>query len=69
MVFAISDMDIFQELTPSYIDKHADAIRQAHIVLVDANAPIESLERVVQLSKNGTHIKLSFYLIFKILFL
>lgn len=53
MVFAISDMDIFQEITPEYIEKYTEAIQKAPAVLVDANVPIETLEKLTQLSNNG----------------
>ncbi|MGM9578754.1 MAG: PfkB family carbohydrate kinase [Evtepia sp.] len=43
MVLAVSDMDIYEKLTPDYFARHLAFLNGAALVVADANLPAESL--------------------------
>lgn len=48
MVAAVSDMEIYDNLTPIYIAGKMDILRAAHAVVLDTNIPQETIEFVVK---------------------
>ena len=43
MVMAISDMEIYRNITPEYLETRLDEINKAKVVVVDTNIPTESI--------------------------
>lgn len=43
MALAVSDMEIYQELTPGYFARHLGLLNGAKLIVADANLPAESL--------------------------
>lgn len=48
MVYALSDMDIVDNLTPEYLELHATTISQAACVVMDANLSQESIRYLLE---------------------
>ena len=44
MVVAVSDMEIYEQLTPAFLAKQLDFINGAKLAVIDANLPEESIE-------------------------
>ena len=51
MKVAISDMDIYQKLTPEFLEGKLDAINNGRLVMLDTNIPDESLKLVANKCK------------------
>ena len=43
MAVAISDMNIYRHITPSFIESRMDVINQSEMVIVDTNIPEETI--------------------------
>lgn len=44
MALAVSDMEVCNEISPSYLEKNLTLLNGAQLVVVDANIPQESIE-------------------------
>lgn len=51
ILFALDSMEVVRNITPAYIRKHADLIKEASFVFVDMNLPPETLKAVFSLAK------------------
>nr|XP_022913649.1 pseudouridine-metabolizing bifunctional protein C1861.05 [Onthophagus taurus] len=47
----IGDMEIFKELTPEMVEKHEGVIKDASILVLDGNPPMESLSMVLEMAQ------------------
>ncbi len=48
MALAVSDMEVCQEISPSYLEKNLTLLNGAQLVVVDANIPQESIEFIAE---------------------
>jgi pseudouridine kinase len=55
MVLAVSDMDIYDHLTPAFLASRAPLLQNAQVVVLDANIPAESIAWVAD------HVKLPLF--------
>eukprot|EP01133_Synstelium_polycarpum_P006614 gene6614-7687_t len=53
LVVAMSIMDIFESITPSYIRAYEKIIKNAKIVVVDGNIPVDTMATVVGMAKEA----------------
>jgi len=51
MLYAIADMDIFQEITPQMVREHEDLIAAAKVVVLDGNTSPHTLKAAVALAQ------------------
>lgn len=48
MALAVSDMDIYESLTPAFLDEHMDDLNGAAAVVLDANLPAETVAHLAE---------------------
>lgn len=51
--FAVDNMHLLNEITPTYLREHRDLFKSASMVIVDANLPVKSLRTVISLAKRA----------------
>ncbi|EMR07263.1 Pseudouridine kinase [Bhargavaea cecembensis DSE10] len=57
MAIALADMDVYDDLSPDYIDAHAPVIQGAALAVIDLNCPKETVSHVQELSRqSGTEL-------------
>ncbi|KZE37221.1 carbohydrate kinase [Bhargavaea cecembensis] len=57
MVVAMADMDIYDDLSPDYIDAHASVLTRSALAVIDLNCPKETVAHVQELSRqSGTEL-------------
>ncbi|WP_424237558.1 carbohydrate kinase [Bhargavaea ginsengi] len=57
MAIALADMDVYDELSPDYIDAHAPVVQGAALAVIDLNCPKETVVHVQELSRqSGTEL-------------
>ncbi|WP_082194130.1 carbohydrate kinase family protein [Bhargavaea cecembensis] len=55
MAVALADMDVYDELSPAFIDSHAAALAGAALIVIDLNCPAETVQHVREIARrNGT---------------
>lgn len=53
MVVAMADMDVYEDLTPQYIDTHAPLLINAALAVVDLNCPKETVAHIKELTRRS----------------
>lgn len=54
LVGAVADMDIFDEMTPEFVERASAGLRTAELVVCDANLPAASLERALSIASGSS---------------
>lgn len=53
VVLGLSEMDIYDQMTPNWLMKHSAMLKQAQAIVVDTNCPKDTMEMLIELaSKN-----------------
>ncbi len=53
LLVGVDDTSATAALTPDYIDDHADLLREARMVVIDANVPVESAVRLLSICNDA----------------
>ncbi|MCC5912295.1 MAG: carbohydrate kinase family protein [Clostridiaceae bacterium] len=57
MVIALSQMDVFEKLTPAFLEEKTEIIKNAKVIVVDTNIPRKSIELILEIAvKNNNPV-------------